>query len=116
MDQYKEHPNSYSVHPLPIFSAGGGGGVDPVTKFSKRAGLTRSQFWEGVSGKEGVTFFSGGCSFFIKDKLKFEIFKVKKNFINKMSFSVVTNNVNWKILNKNSINFKRWDGVKDEKF
>ena len=32
-----------------------------------------------------------------------------------MFFSVITNNLNWEIfLNKNSITFKRWDGVKDE--
>ena len=30
-----------------------------------------------------------------------------------MLFSVITKNLNWEILTKN---FKRWDGVKDEKF
>ena len=33
-----------------------------------------------------------------------------------MFFSVQTKNVNWEILNKNLVTFKRWDGVKDEKF
>ena len=31
----------------------GGVGVEPPTKFSKRGGLTRPQFLEGVAGKEG---------------------------------------------------------------
>ena len=30
-----------------------------------------------------------------------------------MFFSVITNNVNWEILTKNLVTFKRWDGVKD---
>ena len=29
-------------------------------------------------------------------------------------FSVITKNLNWEILNKNLVTFKRWDGVKDE--
>ena len=33
-----------------------------------------------------------------------------------MFFSVVTKNLNWEILTKNLVTFKRWDGVKDEKF
>ena len=33
-----------------------------------------------------------------------------------MFFSVITNNLNWKILTKNLVAFKRWNGVKDEKF
>ena len=32
-----------------------------------------------------------------------------------MFFSVITKNLNWEILIEN-FNFKRWDGVKDEKF
>ena len=28
----------------------------------------------------------------------------------------MTKNLNWKILTKNLVTFKRWDGVKDEKF
>ena len=32
-----------------------------------------------------------------------------------MLFSVTTKNLNWEILTKNVITFKRWDGVKDEK-
>ena len=33
-----------------------------------------------------------------------------------MYFSVITENLNWEILPKNLVTFKRWDGVKDEKF
>ena len=32
-----------------------------------------------------------------------------------MLFPVITKNLNWKILTKNLITFKRWDGVKDDK-
>ena len=32
-----------------------------------------------------------------------------------MFFSVITKNLNWEILTKNSVTFKRWNGVKDEK-
>ena len=34
----------------------------------------------------------------------------------KMFFSVLTKNLNWEILAKNLVTFRRWDGVKDEKF
>ena len=78
--------------------------------------MTGSQFLEGrgggrVAGKDGVTFFSGGCSFNIKNKLKSEVFNDKKMF-----FSVITKILNWEILTKNLVFFKRWDGVKGEKF
>ena len=33
-----------------------------------------------------------------------------------MLFSVITKNLNWKILTKNLVTFKRWEGVKDEQF
>ena len=33
-----------------------------------------------------------------------------------MFFSVITKNLNWEILTKNLVTFKRWDGVMDEKF
>ena len=44
--------------PWPFLLEDGGGGVKLPTKFSKR-GFRGSQFWEGVAGKEGVTFFRG---------------------------------------------------------
>ena len=33
-----------------------------------------------------------------------------------MFFSVITKNLNWEILTKNLVTFKRWDGPKDKKF
>ena len=33
-----------------------------------------------------------------------------------MFFPVITKNLNWEILTKNIATFKRWDGVKDDKF
>ena len=33
-----------------------------------------------------------------------------------MFFSIITKNLNWETLTKNSFTFKRWDRVKDEKF
>ena len=33
-----------------------------------------------------------------------------------MLFSVITKNLNWEILIKNLVTFKKWDGVKDENF
>ena len=32
-----------------------------------------------------------------------------------MFFSVTAKNLNWEILTKNLVAFKRWDGVKDKK-
>ena len=37
--------------------------------------LTGSQFLEGVAGKEVGDLFQEGCSFYIENKLKSEIFK-----------------------------------------
>ena len=33
-----------------------------------------------------------------------------------MFLSLITKNLNWEILTKNLVTFKRWDGVNDEKF
>ena len=33
-----------------------------------------------------------------------------------MFFSVITKNLNWEVLVKNLVTFKRWDEVKDETF
>ena len=33
-----------------------------------------------------------------------------------MFFSFITKTLNWEILTKNSVTFKRWDGLKDESF
>ena len=59
---------NHSVHPLPLSAgAGGGGVVEPPTKFSKRGGgLTGPQLLEGVAGKEGGDFFQGELQFSCK--------------------------------------------------
>ena len=46
-------------------------------KFSKKGDLAGSQFLEDVV-KEGGWAFSGGCSFYIKNTVEFEIFNDKK--------------------------------------
>ena len=33
-----------------------------------------------------------------------------------MFFSVITKNLNWEVLTKSFVTFKRWDGFKNEKF
>ena len=63
-----------------------------------------------------MNFVWRGCNFNIKNKLKSEIFNDKKNLQTKMFFSVITKNLNWDILTKNLVIFKRWHAVKDEKF
>ena len=95
----------HSVYPSPL-SAGGGGELSLQPNFQKE-GLTGPQVLEGAAGKEGMTFFSGGCNFHIKNKLKSEIFKDKKGLIAKKKFSVTTKNSNREILPKNLVTFKR---------
>ena len=68
------------MHPPPSLFLLMGGGGGPLIKFIKRGGLTGTQFLEGVAWKERADSFQwrGGCSFYIKHKLKFEIFDDKK--------------------------------------
>ena len=67
--------------------------------------------------KRGIDFFQGGYSFYIKNKLKSEIFNVyKKKVYEQKCFSVITKNLNWEVLIKNLVTAKRWDAVKDETF
>ena len=52
--------------------------------------------------KEGMQWpFTGGCSFYMKNRLKSEIFNVKKTLWIIMLFSVRNNNLNWEISTKN---------------
>ena len=75
---------------------------EPPTKFSKGEGLGRiSVFRGGLLGKRS--------EFFQEKKLRY--LTTRKVFL-----SVITKNLNWKILTKNLVTFKRWDVVKDEKF
>ena len=39
----------------------------------------------------------------------------QKKFIKNFFFSVIIKNLNWEILTKNLVTFKRWDGIKAEK-
>ena len=59
---------------------------------------------EGSGGWGGGDFFRAGeekgCSFYIKNKLKSEIFNNKKKFINKNFFP-------WEILPKNLVTFQK---------
>ena len=41
---------------------------------------------------------------------------MKNTFTSKNVFYDVTKHLNWEILTKNLVTFKRWDGVKNEKF
>ena len=68
--------------------------------FQKGGGLDRTLIFRGgVGGNEGVTFSNflrggeGGCNFYIKDKLKSEMFNDKKNYQQKCS--VITEKSNF---------------------
>ena len=62
---------------------GRGGGLNLQPNFQRDGrGLTGPELLEGgVAGREGVTFFRGGCNFHIKNKLKCEIFVVDDKFL-----------------------------------
>ena len=51
----------------------------------------------------------------MKNKLKSEIFIEIKVYKEKCFWSLITENLNWEILTKSLVTFKRWDCVKDEK-
>ena len=86
---------------LSLLLKSGGGGLDRISRE--------------VAEKEICDFFPGGrCSFSIKNKLWSGICN-HKNVSKLKGISVLTKNLNWNILTKNLVTFKRWDGVKDEK-
>ena len=58
----------------PLSPGGMGKRVEPPTKFSKWGDFTGSQFLEVGCWQKGGDLFQGGCSFYIKYKLKSEIF------------------------------------------
>ena len=78
---FDEYKNSRHFH-LTILASdqifkkgvGGGGGLDRTTIFRE------------VGGKEGVSFSGGRCNFYIKNNLKFEIFKYKKSVYKRKCF------------------------------
>ena len=108
---------SNSAHPalsavglslLPNFQNGGwgGGGV---------AGFKETWFLQGFAWKEGVVFFREVAV--LTWKINFnKIFNDKKSLYTQNFLSVMTKTLNWEILTKNLVTFKRWDIVKDEKF
>ena len=63
-----------------------------------------------------VSYVPNFCSFYIKIKLKYQIFNDKKSLSTKMFFSVITKTLNREILTKYLATFKRWDDIKNEKF
>ena len=67
-----------------------------MTKYSKGGEGLGTEILEGGDLFEGG---AGGDTFYIKNKLKSEIFKSKKkkNFLGKFFFSAMTKNLNWEI-------------------
>ena len=99
---------THSVYPRSCW-----GGIELRPNFQKGWAWQDLNFYREVTGKEeGVIFFQGRCSFYVKNELKSEVFKDKKKFL--MFFTVITKNLNWEILTKNLATFKRYD--EDEKF
>ena len=63
--------------------------------------------------ERGGDFFQGGWSFYMKNKsMKY---LMTKEVYKQMFFSVITKKLNWKVLTKNLVTFKRWDRVKGQK-
>ena len=56
-----------------------------ITKFSKKWSLTRSQFFKGVTRKDRGDFYLENPRFWIKNKVKSEIFDDKKVYKQKYS-------------------------------
>ena len=83
----------------PLFLLEGGGLWASEQIFEKGDLTTGSQFLDGVTGKEGDDFFQWGCSFYIKNELKSEIF-------NNKNFFLITKNLNWEVLLKDGIGLK----------
>ena len=54
-----------------------------------------------------------GCSFYITNKLKSEIFNDKKVYQQKC-FSITTKNFNWEVFSKKLVTFKKKGGVNNE--
>ena len=70
----------YVILCIPLLSAGGGGGFNGIS------------ILEGGCWERGSDFFQKGYNFYIKNKLKSEIFKDKKVYKQKY-FSVLTKNL-----------------------
>ena len=86
----------HSVHP-PLFCWGRGW---TSYQLFKKGGLDRTSVFR------GGWHFSGGCNFSTKNKLKSEILMTKK-LTNKNSLLCGNLELNWEILTKNLVTFKR---------
>ena len=102
----------HSVHP-PL--SAGGGGVEPPIKSSKTERLGRTSTCRGGCWEKGGEFFQRRRLQFLHKKYNLK-YLITKRVKAKRFFSVITKNWNWGILTKNSVTFKRKDGVKDETF
>ena len=86
------------------------------TKFSKKGPDRISIFRGRLQEKRGWLFWAGGGrdrSWYVKNKLKSGILNDEKNYKPKC-LSAITKNLNWQILTKNLVTFKRSDGLKME--
>ena len=72
--------------------------------------MNGTQVLEGVCWERACDLFQDGLQLLCKKEAK-----VKKLQI-KMFFYFINENLNWDILTKNLVIFKRWDADKDEKF
>ena len=66
---------SHIVHPAPFLL----GNVEPPTKFSKTKDGTESQYLEGGCWERGGWPLPEGCSYYIKNKTKSEIFNDRRS-------------------------------------
>ena len=60
-----------------------------------------------VKGSDYFRKGGKGCSFYIKNKLKSETLNDKKKLYTKNFLSAITKDLNWQILTKNLVTFKR---------
>ena len=89
------------------------GNIDQI--FKKGEFDRISIFREGLLGKREC-FFQGGWSSYIKNNLKYQILTNKKSLETKMFLYVITKNLNWEVLTKNLVTFKRWNGMRMKNF
>ena len=104
-----------------------GWGFESPTKFSNREGWRDCSFERGFLGKRGVTFFRGYCRFFIKNKLKSEIFNDKRNLKQNVCLCHIFSHIFCHFFSVFFLSYffsefklrifkMGWDRVKDEKF
>ena len=95
--------NLHRVHPLSV------GGLNLPPNFQK-SGPDRISILRGRLLVKGSDYFrkgGKGCSFYIKNKLKSETLNDKKKLYTKNFLSAITKDLNWQILTKNLVTFKR---------